>query len=296
MTLRDRENGRAPPLEAVHTALAVQRTGSFSAAADVLDLTHGAVSRRVAALEAWVGRPLFERRARGVHPTPDGQRFLSASATALDLIEDAAGAWSPRRAEMRISCTPSFAKLVLLPNLQSLEDGSGARIEVVAEHRNADLEAGEADIAVRCGTGQWRAVTARRVASEQVVPIALPRLASAIERGSGALADELLRHTLLHDSDVLGWRTWLGGQGRTYCLRPKDRRFEDYTVVLAAAAEGLGIALARLPVASEEVRHRGLVTLGGPVAYPRSFHVLTRQGEGREPVLTLADTIASIVG
>lgn len=49
------------------------RTGSFTAAAAELNYTQSAVSRRIAALEAEAGGPLFERLPRGVRLTPAGE-------------------------------------------------------------------------------------------------------------------------------------------------------------------------------------------------------------------------------
>src|SRR6201999_1935380 len=54
------------PLDTLRAFEAAARTGSFSAAAEALSVTHGAVSRQIAKLERWLGQRLFERQARGV--------------------------------------------------------------------------------------------------------------------------------------------------------------------------------------------------------------------------------------
>ncbi len=54
------------PLETLRAFDAAARTGSFSAAAEKLNLTHGAVSRQIAKLEDWLGLKVFDRGARGV--------------------------------------------------------------------------------------------------------------------------------------------------------------------------------------------------------------------------------------
>src|SRR5688500_821200 len=50
-----------PPLDGLRAVLAASQAGSFNVAADSLGLTHGAVSRRVAGVEAWLGTAIFER-------------------------------------------------------------------------------------------------------------------------------------------------------------------------------------------------------------------------------------------
>ncbi|HEY6759869.1 MAG TPA: LysR family transcriptional regulator, partial [Baekduia sp.] len=64
----------------------VAARGSFTAAADALDYTQSAVSRQVQAMEAAAGVPLFERRPRGVTPTPAGQALLRHAAAILDRV------------------------------------------------------------------------------------------------------------------------------------------------------------------------------------------------------------------
>jgi LysR family glycine cleavage system transcriptional activator len=71
-----------PPLDTLRAFEAAARLGSFSAAAEGLNLTHGAISRQVAKLERWLGLKLFLRAARGVKLTPDGDRRCHRSAAA----------------------------------------------------------------------------------------------------------------------------------------------------------------------------------------------------------------------
>lgn len=276
-----------PPLDGLQTALVVARTGSISAAAVALNVTHGAVSRRISALEQWLGVALFERHARGVRPTPDGQRFLGIAGDALTTIGDAAERWRGQRGSnvVRIGVTPSFAKLLLLDRVAAIERAEPAiRLEIAAEHRNADLEAGEADIAIRYGRGTWRGLVAAPLTDETLHPVATAMLVKRIDRAEGARG--LLRHPLLHDSDGSGWKAWFAAHDVRFRVRPTDRRFEDYTIVLAAAEAGLGIALARPPITDRYLKRSRLVPLSdSAVPGPRRFYLLTRPNEQRPAVL-----------
>jgi len=62
-------------LEHIRTFLEIAADGSFSRAAEALNVTQSTVSGRVKAMEEWFGRPLFARRATGVELTSAGQRF-----------------------------------------------------------------------------------------------------------------------------------------------------------------------------------------------------------------------------
>lgn len=261
-----------PPLDSLRSFEASARLGSFSAAADTLNLTHGAISRQVAKLEHWLGVRLFERRARGVALTPDGQRLFQRTTEAFALIAASSDRWIEARGAsvVRLTSIPSLSGLWLMPRLSAFEQGEPLlRIELSVEHRDADLEQEGIDLAMRCGRGALPGRLCIRLFEEHCFPIASPALARQI--GSGA-PERLLDFPLIHDSNAGGWRAWFAAQGLDYRPRPQDRRFEDYNLVLDAAAHGLGIALARPPLTQEMLAGGRIVpvddrTALNPVAY-----------------------------
>ncbi len=261
-----------PPLDTLRAFEAAARSGSFSAAADLLNLTHGAISRRVATLEQWLGLRLFERRARGVALTPEGQRLYLRTQEAFALIADTSDRWTEARgtAVVRLSSIPSVSSLWLMPRLFRLEGGDPKlRVSLIIDHSFLDLEAEGIDLALRCGRGAVPGRVSVKLFEEWCFPIASPALAT--ELGPGA-PERLLRAPLIHDSDASGWRAWFQAHGLDYHPRPQDRRFEDYNLVLDAAACGLGVALARPPLARAAIDTGRLVqvdqrTALNPVAY-----------------------------
>jgi LysR family glycine cleavage system transcriptional activator len=276
-----------PPLEGLETVCLIARLGSVSAAAVDLGLTHGAVSRRLAGVETWLGHPLFERHGRGMRPTPDGQRFLGRIEEAFRLIAVASEPLRQRRGPevVRVSLVPAFAEFLLLPHLTALEAGTPPlRIELTAEHRLADIESGAMDVALRYGRGQWPNVAVHPLAPELLVPVASPTLADRL--GWEPSVDQILVEPLLHDSDASGWRAWLGASALRVGARPQDRRFEDYTLVLAAAEAGLGIALLRLPMAQRaEARGRLRRLSARTIVSPLTTYAVTRLGPLRPAVM-----------
>ncbi|ALS60310.1 LysR substrate-binding domain-containing protein [Pandoraea norimbergensis] len=285
-----------PPLANLETVCLVARHGSFSAAADASGLTHGAISRRVSAVENWLGCMLFERHARGVSLTCDGQRFLGRVEHAFDVIDAAADQWhqSRKAPAVRLSVVPSFAKLWLLDRLGSLEKGKPfIDIQVTTEHRNADVGAGEVDVAIRYGRGAWANVDWEPLLPETLYPLASPEIAARLK---GKRAADLLAFPLLHDSDLTGWRAWCAAQGVTLRPRARDRRFEDYTVVLAAAEAGLGIALARTPLADAWLTRSRLVRVSDvEVECPLRYNIVTSKREKRPEVLEVIARLRAAV-
>ena len=285
-----------PPLEGLVAVLAAAETGSLTRAAESLGVTHGAISRRVAAVEAWLGTPIFERHGRGVRPTPAGQRFTRQVQQALGALEQTSERWRPRhgRTTVRLSVVPSFAKLWLLPRLSSLLDIlPGVRVELIVEHRTADLDASEADAVVRYGRGDWSGLHVRHLFSETLLPVGSPALAGRL--GKEPTVEALSRCALIHDSDTSQWRSWFADVGVHYRPRIEDRKFEDYDLVLAAAEGSLGLALLRLPLAQAWLDSGKLVPVSNRSRpNPLRHYVAHRRNETRDGVLKFVDALCRV--
>jgi LysR family transcriptional regulator, glycine cleavage system transcriptional activator len=282
-----------PPLDALLAVLAAAQSGSLTLAAERLGVTHGAISRRVAVVEAWLGKPVFERHGRGVRVTPAGQRFTQQIQQAMTALEQTSERWRPRhgRATVRLSVVPSFAKLWLLPKLAAmLEHIPEVRVDVMVEHRTVDLDAGEADVVVRYGRGNWPGLHVRHLFSETLLPVASPDFVERL--GNAPSLETLSGATLIHDSDTNQWRSWFAEKGIGYRPRIDDRKFEDYDLVLAAAEGSLGLALLRLPLAQMWLDSGRLVAVSSRSQPNRSAHfVAYRRGEARAGVLSFVDAL-----
>ncbi len=281
-----------PATEAMIAVLEAGRTGSMAAAADRLGVTHGAVSRRIQAVERWLGAPVFERRGRGVHLTAQGSQFVRRAERALGSIETLRSELSTARTQaVRMSTLPSVARLWLLPRLGALETElpPGRVIDVVTDHRLARLDAREADVAIRLGYGGWPGTRAEPLFGDRVLPVASPALAARL-RGRPAAA--LMSETLIHESDGADWRRWARNAGVGFAPLGAERRFLDHDLALDAAAAGLGVALARLPLAQARLATGGLVALPYPgYVSERSHFVVVRDGESRRGVLAVMEAL-----
>ena len=286
-----------PPLDTLRAFEAAARTGSFSAAAAALNLTHGAISRQVARLEHWLGLRVFLRQARGVALTSEGQQLLQRTQEAFALIADTSDRWREQRgaAVVRVSAPPSVCSLWLMPRLAALEgQDPHLRIVLQAEHRRVDFEEEGVDLGIRCGRGGAPGRISLKLFEEWCFPIASPALAVTIGEGE---PDRLLAHPLIHDSDAAGWKAWFSAQGLDYRPRPQDRRFDDYNIVLDAVAHGLGIALARPPLAREQVASGRLARVDARTALNPVAYWLDRPlGAARPAAATLARRIATEAG
>ncbi len=294
-------SGQLPPLDTLRAFEAAARGGSFSAAASALNLTHGAVSRQVAKLEHWLGLKLFDRQARGVALTPEGQRLYLRTVEAFALIADTSDRWTESRgsAVVRLSSIPSICGLWLMPRLTKFESGQPS-----CASRSAPI------------TAMWISrMKASTLPSAAGVALSQPHLAAALRgamlpdrlaetrgrdrpwrSGSGDPA-RLLEQPLIHDSDAAGWRAWFMAQNLDYRPRAHDRRFEDYNLVLDAAMHGLGVALARPPLAEALIQQGRLVAVDSrKVLNPTSYWLDRPPGPVRDATMALTRRIAQEAG
>jgi hypothetical protein len=103
---------RLPPLNAIKAFEAAARLGSFTRAAEELNVTHGAVSRQIRALEDWLGVRLFVRTSRNAVPTRAGTDLLAEAGPALDRLAYASlrvQSGAQARGLLHVSALPTFA-------------------------------------------------------------------------------------------------------------------------------------------------------------------------------------------
>lgn len=113
---------RLPPLTALEAFIQVARTGSVKGAAAELALSTPALSRRVQALERYLGMTLFERKHQHMELNPDGQKLMSEIAPVLDALGMAIDTVLKGRKELRLrlGVLALFASQSLLPRLGEL--------------------------------------------------------------------------------------------------------------------------------------------------------------------------------
>jgi LysR family transcriptional regulator, glycine cleavage system transcriptional activator len=112
---------RLPPLKSLLFLESVVRTGSVTAAADKLSITHSAVSKQLSQLEAWMGRPLFVEKRKGMIPTADVGRLAAVLGDAFDEIQEAVDELRPSqllRSKLQVIAPATFAMRWLIPKLQ----------------------------------------------------------------------------------------------------------------------------------------------------------------------------------
>ncbi len=222
---------------------AAARHHSYSRAADELSVTHGAVSQQIRRLEAELGARLFERRGNAMIPTPAARRLAGELGRGLDVLQNAVAQFeaSAERDPLVVSLEPQFATHWLSSRLpKMLAAPAGANLEIRVDERCADFTTDGVDLAVRYGAGRWADVESAHLFTETLFPVCSPSVAA---RHPMRQPRDLLTAPLLHHVS-LPWSLWF----KAFALKPPPRKgllFEDSVMLVEAAAQGLGVALAR---------------------------------------------------
>ncbi len=266
---------RLPPFPALTALEAAARHRSYSRAADELFVTHGAVSQQIRKLEDELGVRLFVRRGNMMEPTATGAALASRVAESLATLR--AGVDSARRAAsgpIVLSTGAAFATRWLVTRLSRVSGETGELdLTVRVEDRVADLAGDGVDVALRFGMGPWSGVESVRLFSERLFPVCSPALLERhpIDKPEDLLTAPLLRHT------ALPWSAWFRAVGLTAPDQPPSLGFDDTSMMLDAAAQGLGVALARSGLSERDLRDGRLVRpLAGEIDVDTGHHFVWR--------------------
>lgn len=251
---------RLPPLATLQAFEAAVRHQSYSRAAEELHLTHGAISRQIAALEQRVGYRLFTREKQSMVPTSAARLLVTDLRQAMTMLERRfSGDPEPEsRHRLTLSLLPTYASRWLVPRLADFLVQL-PEIDLVLDVRMdaADFSAGHADCAVRFGSGGRKHVQQLALHGDVQFPVCAPHF-----RGGDLprTPDEIARSTLLYNP-WLPWEPWLDAADIDGEAPRPTLSFTDSSVLLDAAVAGLGIAMGRATLVEGDLRSGRLVRL-----------------------------------
>jgi DNA-binding transcriptional LysR family regulator len=271
---------KLPPLSALRAFEAFARTGSMTAAAAELGVTHGAVSRSVRGLEVHTGTTLVAGPRHNLTLTPAGQALAQAAGSAFNLIAAALPGVAATE-EMSLSCYGTFAMKWLIPRLPDfLESRPGARIRIVEEHGPVDFSRGHVHAAIRLDNAIPEGARFVRFLAHHHGPVMSPAAWDTCGRDRQAV---LHLPRLVSETFRVSWSEWSEGMGLTLPEAPVERVFEHNSYMLEAAAAGLGVAITPWTFAEADIAAGRLVAPYGFRQLPPHFAFI-RPGLGDNPL------------
>ena len=258
---------RLPPLNALRLFEAAARHRSFKLAAAELNVTPGAVSHGINALEAMLGVELFVREARGLSLSAAGEQYLPYIAEAFSLI--AIGTRSlpdkDNRRSISVTCAPTLAARWLVPRLGDFRARwPNIDVSVDTSRRQAGFPVDGFDFGLRLSRGPVDGASWLRLFGERLVPVCSPAYRATIANADAASPD-LARATLIHvDTASQDWQAWMDGAGVDGLDLRGDLRFDTVQLAFDAAAAGLGVVIGRRPLVDRELAS-GVLVEASPV-------------------------------
>lgn len=220
---------------------AAARHLSITRAADELNVTVGAVSRHVRALEVRMGTALFLRGSRGLILTSAGKAFADSTREALDRIADAAEGLHLRQfRRLSVGVYGFFLSRFLLPIWPGLMAAHPElEIDLHTSANPVDLLASRYDAVIAVSDGQPRAgLVTRPLLPIATVPVCSPGL---LKDGALDFTSVPLLHNRPRPDD---WRRWLDHAQLTKVPVRAGSSFENLGLAIEAAAAGLGAVIA----------------------------------------------------
>lgn len=274
-------------LNALRAFEATARLHSFSAAADELAVTHGAVSRQVRMLEERFGVSLLQRTAQGAEPTPEGQRLAAGLKRGFDEIQNSVDQLKP--GPLTLACSQSIMMYWLLPRLSRFQQKNP---DVLLQYHMTsgplDFTRDKVSVAIRLSSQELpRDVIRTDICNEWVGPVCSPEYLRTLKIRTPAdlqRARLLYSHTREH-----AWSEW------KKCYSPKmgelslDEGFPHFYLLIQAARCGLGIANVPRMLVQDDLNSGTLVAPFGFVAGPNRLTIwiashLTERSEIRRLV------------
>ena len=229
---------------------AVASAGSFTHAGQMLALSQSAVSRQISALEEEINTPLFQRHARGLTLTDEGELLYGAVSdvlTRLGQAEEALkNAQAAPRGSLKITSSHGLGTYWLLPRINEfVRDFPELQVHLVFEDRELDLAQREADLAIRMRAPVQADLIQRKLFTVHYHLYATPQYLA--RHGTPQSFEDLSHHTLIAYGETaapeirdVNWlidttRRFTNGSGRAL-------RINNITGIMHAAEAGIGIA------------------------------------------------------
>jgi len=276
---------RLPPLNSLRAFEAAARHLSFTLAAAELNVTQAAVSHQIKSLEDQLGMPLFRRLNRALLLTDAGQTLYPATNNAFDILATAIDRLHrhDKYGELTITTMDSFAASWLVPRLGKFQKThSDIDIRITTSDAMIDFARENVDMAIRYGSGDWPGVYIEPLMAEEMFPVCAPSL---LQSGPPLKTPaDLKHHVLLHDDMRVDWRMWLMAAGEPDIDTTRGLSYQHSNLVVQAAVQGDGVALARSVLVSNALAAGHLVKpfdLALPVNF--AYYIVCPQGNENRP-------------
>ena len=256
-------------LNALRALEATARLRSFSAAAEELSVTHGAVSRHIRMLEDSLGLPLLIRSAHGTKPTEEGQRLAEGLSRAFNLIQSSIEQIRP--GPLTLSCSESIMMYWLIPRLARFQEAHPeVELRYNMSHGSVDFARDKIGVAIRLSSiDPPQEVIRSDVVAEWVGPVCSAEYLRTLRLVS--VADLSRARLMVSKTRPNAWVDWSHCCGQDSGDLRTDEVFDHFYLLIQAAKCGLGLANVPRMLVRDDLNSGALVAPLGFAAGPNSL-------------------------
>ena len=281
-----------PPLNALRAFEVAARHLSFTRAADELFVTPSAVSHQVKTLEENLGVALFMRDSKSLSLTAAGKAYLPGVQEAFKQLVFATHQLHKTLGvpSLKINLPPTFAVKWLTPRMRRfMQAHPDIDLKISTEKDMVDFTRQDFDMAVRYGRGTYPGLYSELCLPVEVFPVCSPALVQDAEHPLKTPSD-LRSHTLLHDESTYddvsnpNWSMWLEQAGVTDVDATRGPSFWPSHLVIGAAIDGLGVALAKKHWVADDLASGRLVRpFEGSMQVEFAYYIVFPEDRANDP-------------
>lgn len=249
-----------PPLNALRVFESAARHLSFTRAAEELNVTQAAVSHQIKTLEDRLGLSLFRRLNRSLLLTDEGQTLAPAVGEALGIITSAVDRLHrhDQSGSLTITTMDSFASIWMVPRMSGFRKRHpDIDVRILTSDTIVDMVRDNVDLAIRFGHGDYPGLHVEWLMDETVSPVCAPDIIT--KQTPLSKPEDLRHHTLLHDDHHVSWEDWCERIGVKGFDATRGISYQHSNLVLQAAIQGDGVALARSVLTADDLAAGRLV-------------------------------------
>lgn len=279
---------RIPSIEALVAFEAAARHLSFTRAADALSLTQSAVCKQIAALEDYLGVPLFNRVRKRISLTEAGAIYARRVSEDLDRLERNTISAMSHRGQgnlLELAVIPTFGSRWLIPRLAGFYAANpGITVNLSTRANPFVFTESPFDAAIHFGSPAWPGAISHPLFGEELVPVCSPQL---LRTHPCATPRELAGLPLLHQVNRhAAWQRWFEAAGVRDVDVMGGARFDLFSMLLEAACAGIGVAIVPRFLALAELESGQLVVpFDLPLRSEMGYHLVYPDPPSSNPAL-----------
>ena len=276
-----------PTLNSLRAFSAVAETMSFSRAADMLNVTHAAVSQQVKVLEERIGLILIERRGKLLTLTKEGKSLAHDLSIGFASIHDGVTALTRASTERAVQITmpPAFATSYLMPRIAGFQrEHPEITLMLNPTAEIMELTPNGIDVAIRYCDGNIPGMVVTPLLKSDMVIVGARELMQGLSFSNPVALCDLPWLQELGSNDTA---EWMERQNITPA-QPIQITYMPGSLIMDAVRRGHGLTFTARSFVEKDIE-AGLLVECFSESDVGAYYIVTRPGRLRPSVLTFVN-------